>query len=88
MKATVLEGKKEKNICCSRHKSMYLTALFDLNFSQRKVLSCLLSDPAFQISTLEFTLGVPLPQASPSSVPKGRKDKEKTFNFQTCRLTY
>lgn len=66
---------------------MYMTALFDLNFSQRKVLSCLLSDPAFQISTLEFTLGVPLPQASPSSVPKGRKDKEKTFNFQTCRLT-
>lgn len=66
---------------------MYLTALFDLIFSQRKVLSCLLSDPAFQISTLEFTLGVPLPQASPSSVPKGRKDKEKTFNFQTCRLT-
>lgn len=52
--------------------------------SQKKVLSCLLSDPAFQISTLEFTLGVPLPQASPSSVPKGRKDKEKTFNFQTC----
>ncbi|XP_061187656.1 E3 ubiquitin-protein ligase RNF123-like isoform X3 [Saccostrea echinata] len=52
--------------------------------SQKKVISCLLSDPAFQISTLEFTLGVPLPQASSSTVPKGKKDKEKIFNFETC----
>ncbi|XP_055999540.1 E3 ubiquitin-protein ligase RNF123-like isoform X2 [Ostrea edulis] len=52
--------------------------------SQKKVLSCLLSDPAFQIPTLEFTLGVPLPQTSASSTPKGKKGKEKIFNFETC----
>jgi hypothetical protein len=56
-------------------------------FSQKKVLSYLLSDPAFQISTLEFTLGVPLPQTVASSAPpKGKKDKEKIFNFETCML--
>ncbi|XP_078339872.1 E3 ubiquitin-protein ligase RNF123-like isoform X1 [Crassostrea virginica] len=52
--------------------------------SQKKVISCLLSDPAFQVATLEFTLGVPLPQTAASSLPKGKKDKEKTFNFEKC----